>query len=75
MADQRIDLRGLKCPLPVLKTKKALSAMPKGGTLEVKTSDCGSVKDFEAFCRTTGTELVERDDDGTVFRFVLRQTA
>lgn len=75
MADQLLDAKGLNCPLPILKAKKALSALPSGGTLEVLATDPGSIKDFEAFCRTTGTELVERSDDGKVFRFVLRRAA
>lgn len=75
MADQVLDAKGLNCPLPILKAKKALTALPAGGTLEVLATDPGSVKDFEAFCRTTGNELVERSDDGKVFRFVLRHVA
>ena len=75
MADQVLDAKGLNCPLPILKAKKALSALPAGGTLEILATDPGSVKDFEAFCRTTGNELVERSDDGKVFRFVLRHVA
>ena len=75
MADQLLDAKGLNCPLPILKAKKALSALPSGGTLEVLATDPGSIKDFEAFCRTTGTELVERSDDGKVFRFILRRAA
>lgn len=75
MADQVLDAQGLNCPLPILKAKKALTGMPAGGTLEVLATDPGSIKDFEAFCRTTGTELVERSDDGKVFRFILRRAA
>ena len=75
MADQVLDAKGLNCPLPILKAKKALGALPTGGTLEVLATDPGSIKDFEAFCRTTGNELVERSDDGKVFRFILRRAA
>jgi tRNA 2-thiouridine synthesizing protein A len=75
MADQVLDAKGLNCPLPILHAKKALTALNAGGTLEVLATDPGSVKDFEAFCRTTGNELVERSDDGKVFRFVLRKAA
>jgi tRNA 2-thiouridine synthesizing protein A len=75
MADQVLDCKGLNCPLPILNAKKALSALPKGGTLEVLATDPGSVKDFEAFCRTTGNELVEHTTDGKVFRFVLKHVA
>lgn len=75
MADQVLDAKGLNCPLPILKAKKALQTLPPGGTLEILATDPGSVKDFEAFCRTTGNELVERSDDGRVFKFVLRRAA
>jgi tRNA 2-thiouridine synthesizing protein A len=73
MADQTLDAKGLNCPLPILKAKKALHALTPGGTLEVLTTDPGSVKDFEAFCRTTGSELVESTTQDKVFRFVLRR--
>lgn len=73
MADQTLDAKGLNCPLPILKAKKALQALTPGGTLEVLTTDPGSVKDFEAFCRTTGSELVESTTQDKVFRFVLRR--
>lgn len=75
MADQVLDAKGLNCPLPILKAKKALSALPAGGTLEVLATDPGAVKDFEAFCRTTGNEIVEQSEDGGTFRFVLRHAA
>ena len=75
MADQVLDAKGLNCPIPILKAKKALGTLPAGGTLEVLATDPGSIKDFEAFCRTTGNELVERSDDGKVFRFILRRAA
>ncbi|QYZ70203.1 sulfurtransferase TusA family protein [Neotabrizicola shimadae] len=72
MADQVLDARGVSCPLPILRTKKMLTDMPTGATLEVLTTDPGAVKDFEAFCRTTGNDLVEQDVDGSVYRFVIR---
>ena len=73
MADQVLDAKGLNCPLPILRAKKALAGMPAGNTLEILATDPGSIKDFEAFCRTTGNELVERDDDGKIFRFVIKK--
>jgi tRNA 2-thiouridine synthesizing protein A len=73
MADQLLDARGLNCPLPILKARKALQPMPGGGTLEVLATDPGSVKDFEAFCRMTGNELVESGSDGQAFRFLIRK--
>lgn len=75
MADQTLDAKGLNCPLPILKAKKALMVLPPGGTLEVLATDPGAVKDFAAFCRTTGHELVEQSQEGNVFRFVLRRKA
>ncbi len=72
MADQVLDAKGLNCPLPILKAKKALKTLPTGGTLEVIATDPGSVKDFEAFCRTTGNELVDQHNDGKVFNFIIR---
>ena len=75
MADQVLDARGLNCPLPILKAKKALQALPTGGTLEIQATDPGAVKDFEAFCRTTGNELLSSTTEGNVFAFVIKRTA
>ena len=74
MADQTVDAKGLNCPLPILRAKKALQTVGAGGTIEVLATDPGSVKDFQAFCRTTGNELVESSTEGNVYRFVLRKT-
>jgi tRNA 2-thiouridine synthesizing protein A len=75
MADQILDAKGLNCPLPILRAKKALNAMATGQTLEIEATDPGAVKDFEAFCRTTGNELVESNVDGKVYKFLIRRTA
>ena len=75
MADQVLDAKGLNCPLPILKAKKALNTVPTGGTLEVLATDPGAVKDFEAFCRQTGNELLEFNQDGNVFIFLIKHTA
>ena len=75
MADQLLDAKGLNCPLPILKAKKALKNVPDGGTLEILATDPGAVADFQAFCRTTGNELVEHDEEGGIYRFILRKTA
>ena len=75
MADQTLDAKGLNCPLPILRAKKALTAMPAGATLEVLATDPGAVKDFAAFSRTTGHELIEQSIDGNVYRFVLKRKA
>jgi tRNA 2-thiouridine synthesizing protein A len=73
MADHTLDAKGLNCPLPILKAKKALKEVPDGGTLEILATDPGSVADFEAFCRTTGNELLEHGEDGGVYRFLLKK--
>ncbi len=70
---QSLDLKGLKCPLPVLRAKKALKALNPGDTLEVIATDPGSVKDFPAFCDTTGNTLETWDETDGVYRFVLRK--
>ena len=74
MADASLDAKGLNCPLPILKAKKALRDLPVGGTLEVFATDPGSVADMEAFCQATGNELVESGEEGGVYRFVLKHT-
>ncbi len=75
MADQVLDAKGLNCPLPILRAKKALKDMPTGATLEIQATDPGAVKDFEAFCRTTGNELVEHHMDGAIYVFTIKHTA
>ncbi len=72
MADKVLDAKGLNCPLPILKAKKALKEVPEGGTLEVLSTDPGSVADFQAFCRTTGNELLEHGEEGGVYTFLIR---
>ena len=74
MADAVLDAKGLNCPLPILRAKKALNALPTGGTLEVQATDPGAVKDFEAFCRTTGNELMEHWMDGSTYVFLINRT-
>ena len=73
MTNQILDVKGLNCPLPVLRAKKALKDIAVGATLEVLATDPGAVKDFEAFCRTTGNELVESKVDGKVYHFLIRR--
>ncbi len=75
MADQTLDAKGLNCPLPILKARKALKDVPDSGTLEILATDPGSVADFEAFCRQTGNELVEHSEEDGVYRFLLKKTA
>ena len=70
---QRVDARGLQCPMPIVKTAQAIRALPSGALLEVLATDPGSTKDFAAWCRSTGHELVEQTVDAGVFRFVVRR--
>lgn len=73
MADLVLDTKGLNCPLPILKTKKSMKDVPVGGTIEVLATDPAADADFQAFCRSTGHELVESGQDGDVFRFVIKR--
>ena len=70
---QHVDARGLSCPMPIVKTAQAITAMAAGQVLEVLATDPGSVKDFAAWSKTTGHELVESTSDGAVYRFVIRK--
>jgi len=71
--DQELDTRGLNCPLPILKAKKALSGMQSGELLKVVSTDAGSTRDFQAFARQTGNELVQQETLGTDYIHVLRR--
>jgi TusA-related sulfurtransferase len=71
--DIQLDARGLNCPLPILKAKKALSGMLSGQTLQVIATDAGSVRDFQAFAKQTGNELLEQQTVGNEFFHVLRR--
>jgi tRNA 2-thiouridine synthesizing protein A len=71
--DKEIDTRGLNCPLPILKAKKALTDMQSGQLLKVISTDAGSVRDFQAFSKQTGNELVEQQTVGTDYIHVLRR--
>jgi tRNA 2-thiouridine synthesizing protein A len=71
--DQRLDCKGLNCPLPILKTKKALDGMTAGQVLEMTATDPGSKPDMEAFARRTGHELVEAKEADGVFTFYIRK--
>lgn len=74
MADKLLDTKGLNCPLPVLKLKKAIQDVPVGGTLEVLATDPSASGDFEAFCRQTKHELVEQAEAEGVYRFLIKRT-
>ncbi len=71
--DKEIDTSGLNCPLPILKAKKALSDMLSGQTLKVIATDAGSVRDFQAFAKQTGNELLEQQTFATNYIHVLRR--
>ena len=75
MATETVDAKGLNCPLPILKARKALKEVPAGGTLEILATDPGAVADFQAFCRQTGNELLEHSQDDSVYRFLIKHTA
>jgi tRNA 2-thiouridine synthesizing protein A len=71
--DKEVDTRGLNCPLPILKAKKALAEMQSGQSLKVISSDPGSVRDFQAFAKQTGNELLEQETIGDEFFHVMRR--
>ncbi len=74
MTTQTLDTKGMNCPLPILKAKKALKDLAAGDLLEVIATDPGAVKEFDSFCRTTGNELMETDtgNDG-VYTFMIKK--
>jgi tRNA 2-thiouridine synthesizing protein A len=71
--DKELDARGLNCPLPILRTKKALAELPAGQTLKVIATDPGSVKDMQAFAKQTGNDLLSSAESGGEFAFWLRK--
>ena len=71
--DKELDTRGLNCPLPILRTKKSLTDMQSGQVLKVKATDPGSVKDFQAFAKQTGTELLSSDTVENEFIFFMKK--
>jgi tRNA 2-thiouridine synthesizing protein A len=75
MVDKTLDTKGLNCPLPILKAKKAIGEVPAGGTLEVLATDPGAVADFQAFCRQSKHKLLEHSEQGGVYRFLIERVA
>ena len=71
--DKELDTRGLNCPLPILKAKKALAEMLSGQLLKVVSTDAGSVRDFQAFAKQTGNDLVEQQTAGADFIHVMKR--
>ena len=74
MADQLLDAKGLNCPLPILKAKKALKGMTAGQILEIQATDPGSVADFAAFCNQTGNELISSGTEGDIYKFEIKRS-
>jgi len=76
MADfnQELDASGLNCPLPILRAKKTLNGMEAGEILHVIATDPGSVKDFDAFAKQTGNELMESKEEGGKFHFLIKKS-
>ena len=70
---QELDARGLNCPLPILRAKKALNQLQSGQTLRIRATDPGAVKDFDAFCKSTGNELVSSEQNGGEYVFQIRK--
>ena len=73
MAHHDLDVKGLNCPLPILKAKKLMKSLDSGDTVEVLSTDSGSIKDFGSFCKATGNTLLEQDEDDGVYRFLLQK--
>ena len=71
--DRELDVKGLNCPLPILRTKKALSEMVSGQVLRVLATDAHAVKDFQAFARQTGNELLATEEIDQVFEFLFKR--
>jgi tRNA 2-thiouridine synthesizing protein A len=68
-----LDLKGLSCPLPIVKTAQGIKEVGSGEMIEALATDPGSVADFAAWCKSTGNELVESGEEGGVYRFVIRK--
>lgn len=71
--DQELDASGLNCPLPILRAKKALAGLDAGQVLHIVATDPGAVKDFEAFAKQTGNELMESREEGGKFYFLMKK--
>lgn len=72
-ADRELDVRGLSCPLPILRAKKTLAEMNSGEVLRIQATDPGSVKDFAAFAKQTGNDLLASDEAAGTYIFLLRR--
>ena len=73
MTELILDTKGLNCPLPILKAKKTLKEVAANGLMRVLSTDPGAVKDFEAFCRVTGNELMESSEADGIYSFLIKK--
>lgn len=73
MSDVMLDMRGLRCPLPVLRARKAMQRVPAGDVLYIVATDPGTVRDFQAFCEASGHALIEQAEQGGEFSFRIRK--
>ena len=73
LSDQQLDTRGMNCPLPILKTKKAINGLQVGQTLEVTSTDPGSVKDMVSFCSQTGHEMMSQKEEAGDYTFYIKK--
>lgn len=71
--DKEVDATGLKCPLPILRCKKGLSDMDANQVLKIIATDSGAVKDFDAFCKQTGHEILQQDETDSVYTFFIKK--
>lgn len=72
--DALLDAKGLNCPLPILRAKKAIGELSSGQVLKIVATDPGSVKDFEAFCKQTGNTLLSSAEAGGAFEFMIKKS-
>ena len=72
-ATETLDTKGMNCPMPILETKKSIKKLNIGDTLEIFSTDPGSVRDFASFCKATGNELLESGEDAGVYRYLIRK--
>ena len=72
-ATETLDTKGMNCPMPILKTKKSIKKLNIGDTLEIFSTDPGSIRDFASFCKATGNELLESGEDAGVYRYLIRK--
>ncbi|QRG67750.1 sulfurtransferase TusA family protein [Brevibacillus choshinensis] len=74
MADITVDTKGMACPMPIVKAKKALDGLASGQTMEVLSTDKGSLNDFQAWVKQTKNELISHEEDNGVFKFLVKKS-